>query len=44
VNKLEKPYQTAFDLPLMTLVNRIKGIKKEFKNIAFVGPNPYLLL
>ena len=25
-------------------LSRFKGIKKQFKNIAFVGPNPYLFL
>lgn len=28
----------------MTLTNRLKGIKKNFKNVAFIGPNPYLFL
>ena len=28
----------------MNLVNRLKGIKKTFKNIAFIGPNPYLFI
>ena len=37
-------YQAAFDFPLMNLVKRMQGIKKDFKNIAFVGPNPYLFL
>ena len=26
------------------MVKRLQGIKKEYKNIAFIGPNPYLFL
>ena len=33
-----------YDLPLMQIINRLKGIKKNFQNIAFIGPNPYLFL
>lgn len=28
----------------MNLVSRLKSIKKNFKRIAFIGPNPYLFL
>ncbi|CDW79540.1 UNKNOWN [Stylonychia lemnae] len=42
--KETKPYMTLYDLPLMNIVNRLKGIKKTFKNIAFIGPNPYLFI
>ena len=37
-------FKAFFDLPVMNLVKRVQGIKKEFKRIAFVGPNPYLFL
>ena len=26
------------------MVKRLQGIKRNFKNIAFIGPNPYLFL
>lgn len=35
---------TLYDLPLMNMVNRVKGIRKDFKSIAFIGPNPDLFL
>ena len=38
------PFQLAYDLPLITLTKRLEGIKRNFKNIAFIGPNPYLFL
>ena len=44
VNKETLPFQLAYDLPLITLTKRLEGIKKNFKNIAFIGPNPYLFL
>lgn len=43
-NKESVAFKACYDLPLMTLVNRLQGIKKEFKKVAFVGPNPYLFL
>ena len=44
VNKETLPFKACYDLPLMTLVKRLEGIKKEFKKVAFIGPNPYLFL
>ena len=26
------------------MITRLQGIKKNFKNIAFIGPNPYFFL
>jgi hypothetical protein len=37
-------YKAVYDLPVMNLVKRVQGIKKEFRRIAFIGPNPYLFL
>ena len=44
VNKETLPFKTAFDLPLITMTKRLPGIKKDFKRVAFLGPNPYLFL
>jgi hypothetical protein len=44
VNKETLPFKTCYDLPLMTLMTRLSGIKKKFKKVAFLGPNPYLFL
>ena len=44
IYKNTQPYQMLYDLPLMTMMKRLTGIKKCFKNIAFIGPNPYLFL
>ncbi len=37
-------FKVLYDLPLMTIQKRLTGIRKSFKNIAFVGPNPYFFL
>ena len=26
------------------MTNRLQGIKKDFKKVAFIGPNPYFFL
>jgi len=44
MNKETESYKAAFDFPVMNLVSRMQGIKKEFKKIAFIGPNPYLFI
>ena len=44
VNKETLPFKVAFDLPLITIMKRLTGVKKDFKKIAFIGPNPYLFL
>ena len=44
VNKETQMYQLAYDLPLINMTKRLEGIRKKFKNIAFIGPNPYLFL
>ena len=38
------PFKACYDLPLITMAKRLPGIKKNFKRVAFVGPNPYLFL
>jgi len=37
-------FRALFDLPLMTMIKRLPGIKKEYESVSFVGPNPYLFL
>ena len=37
-------FKVLYDLPLMTIQKRLTGIRKSFKNIAFLGPNPYFFL
>ena len=37
-------FRSYYDLPLIQMVTRLQGIKKNFKNIAFIGPNPYFFL
>ena len=44
VNKESLPFKACYDLPLITMAKRLQGIKKDFKNVAFMGPNPYLFL
>ena len=44
VNKESLAFKVAYDLPLITMTKRLTGIKKEFKKVAFIGPNPYLFL
>ena len=44
INKETQMYQLAYDLPLINMTKRLEGIRKKFKNIAFIGPNPYLFL
>lgn len=43
-NKEQLAFRTLYDLPLMGSIKRLQGIKRDFKNIAFAGPNPYLFL
>jgi hypothetical protein len=43
-NRTLPQYNALYDFPLMNLITRLGGIKKNFKNIAFIGPNPDLLL
>jgi hypothetical protein len=38
------PFRAMFDLPLISMMSRLKAVRKEFKNIAFIGPNPYMFL
>eukprot|EP00347_Sterkiella_histriomuscorum_P009114 403342468 len=42
--KETQSYQALYDFPLMTMISRLQGIKKNFRNIVFIGPNPYLFL
>ena len=44
VFKEQIAFKSLYDLPLMNLVTRLTGIRRDFKTVAFVGPNPYLFL
>lgn len=37
-------FKSLYDLPLMQMIARLKGVRKTFKRVAFVGPNPHLFL
>ena len=43
-NKENLSFRSMYDLPLIQMLDRLNGIKKQFKNIAFIGPNPYFFL
>lgn len=44
VNKQSLEFRALYDLPLMQVVKNLPGIKKNFYNIGFIGPNPYFFL
>ena len=44
VHKESEAFRAAYDFPLITMTNRLLGIKKDFKKVAFIGPNPYFFL
>lgn len=43
-NRSLPQFNALYDFPLMNLITRLGGIKKNFKKIAFIGPNPDLFL
>ena len=43
-NRSLPQFNALYDFPLMNLVTRLGGIKKQFTKIAFIGPNPDLFL
>ena len=38
------PFRAMFDLPLISMMSRLKAVRKDFKNVIFIGPNPYMFL
>ena len=37
-------FDAFYTLPVARLLARLDGIKKKFKKVAFIGPNPYTFL
>ena len=37
-------FRAMFDLPLISMMSRLNAVRKDFKNICFIGPNPYMFL
>ena len=43
-NKESPVFKSMYDLPLMQIISRLKGVRHSFKRVAFIGPNPHLFL
>jgi NADH dehydrogenase [ubiquinone] 1 alpha subcomplex assembly factor 5 len=44
LHKKSNAHRSYFDLPLVSIINKLTPIKRNLTSLAFIGPNPYFFL